>query len=259
MYKKGQSQEWKIRNVYSNKKYQTLVYKPQKAKKKKVNHANDRVIYLGMEMSRAEAERTKKFCDDAAYTAKEAVTAGTVAIGAAAIYSSGLGEVLTVAGAVIATTSTIAHGANVQEQVSGNNFLKDLVFDGDQKSYEKFQMGLALAEGAVAAVSASLVNKSKMSGAVVRGRKNNNNNPLEKIKYTNKVKKQMEFGDYHSFPQSIDAFGGSGKVSKIVGKNKVIRTRVEISGSYRGKKGIFEYIIEPDGVTCNHRLFKPKE
>ena len=163
VYKKIHSKEWKIRNVYSNKKYQTLVYKPKKVKKKKVNHANDRMIYLGMEMSRAEAERTKKFCDDAAYTAKEAVTAGTVAIGAAAIYSSGLGEVLTVAGAVIATTSTIAHGANVQEQVSGNNFLKDLVFDGDQKSYEKFQMGLALAEGAVAiaAISAQAKNNLK--------------------------------------------------------------------------------------------------
>ena len=35
-----------------------------------------------------------------------------------------------------------------------------------------------------------------------------------------------------------------------------MRTWVEIDGSYFGKDGIFQYIIEPDG-TCNHRLFVP--
>lgn len=82
-------------------------------------------------------------------------------------------------------------------------------------------------------------------------------NPLKKIKYTDKVKRQMAQGDYHSFPRSVEAFGGNGKITKFKGGDGVFRTKVEIQGSYKGKKGVFEYIIEPDGVTCNHRLFKP--
>ena len=33
-------------------------------------------------------------------------------------------------------------------------------------------------------------------------------NPLEGIQYTDKVKQQMRQGDYHAFPESVDAFGG---------------------------------------------------
>lgn len=32
---------------------------------------------------------------------------------------------------------------------------------------------------------------------------------------------------------------------------------IEIPGSFCGKEDAFEYIIEPEGVTVNHRLFKP--
>ena len=178
-------------------------------KKKKVNHANDRVIYLGMELSRAEAERTKKFCDDAAYTAKEGVAARGVVIGAATIYFSGLGAVLTVGRAVIATTSTIAHGANVQEQVSGNNFLKDLVFDGDQKSYEKFQMGLALAEGAVAIAAISAQAKSNLKTKIKAKKKGNKGvgNPVKVLgrgstgrTIPNNLKEQMAMHQVKSNP-----------------------------------------------------------
>ena len=82
-------------------------------------------------------------------------------------------------------------------------------------------------------------------------------NPLEDIVYTDKVKEQMLLGDYHSFPEAVDGFGDMGKVSTIVGGDRVSRTLVEIEGSYMGKDGVFQYIIEPDGVTCNHRLFVP--
>ncbi|PQQ65454.1 hypothetical protein B9R14_00815 [Acetivibrio saccincola] len=84
-------------------------------------------------------------------------------------------------------------------------------------------------------------------------------NPLEKIKYTDKVKTQMKQGDYHSFPESVDGFGTNGKVTQITGGDKIVRTKVEIPGTYKAKEGIFEYILEPDGVTCNHRLFKPSK
>ncbi|MDE6761316.1 MAG: RHS repeat-associated core domain-containing protein, partial [Lachnospiraceae bacterium] len=83
------------------------------------------------------------------------------------------------------------------------------------------------------------------------------NNPLKNIVYTDKVKNQMDLGDYHSFPESVDEFGGNGKITSIVGGDNVPRTLIEISGSYMGKEGVFQYIIEPDGITCNHRLFVP--
>ena len=60
-------------------------------------------------------------------------------------------------------------------------------------------------------------------------------NPLEKIEYTDKVKQQMKKGDYHSFPESVDAMGGNGKITQIQGGDGIWRTKVEIQGSYMGK------------------------
>ena len=85
----------------------------------------------------------------------------------------------------------------------------------------------------------------------------NTNNLLENINYTDKVKDQMKKGDYHSFPEIVDTFGKEAKVSKILGGDGIERNKLEIEGSYRGKSGIFEYIIEQDGKTVNHRLFVP--
>lgn len=61
-----------------------------------------------------------------------------------------------------------------------------------------------------------------------------------------------------STPQSVDGFAKHGTVSKITGKDGVVRDKLEIPGSYRGKKGVFEYIREPNG-NINHRLFVPNE
>lgn len=84
-------------------------------------------------------------------------------------------------------------------------------------------------------------------------------NPLAKIKYTDKVVGQMKQGDYHAFPRSVEAYGKYGKVTTIKGGDGKKRKKVEISGSYKKKDGVFEFIIEPDGVTVNHRLFKPNK
>lgn len=60
----------------------------------------------------------------------------------------------------------------------------------------------------------------------------------------------------HGFPNMIDDIAGTyGKVGSFIGNDGVKRTAVEISGSINGKSGIFQYIIEPDGITVNHRLF----
>ena len=80
------------------------------------------------------------------------------------------------------------------------------------------------------------------------------NNPLEGIRYSDKVQWQMQLGDYHSFPLQVDNYGSMGVVTNITGGDGIIRTQLQISGSYRGVNGNFTYIIEPDGV-CNHRIF----
>lgn len=69
----------------------------------------------------------------------------------------------------------------------------------------------------------------------------------------------MKLGDYHCFTKSVEGFGANGKVAKITGGDKLVRTKVKVPGGYQGKDGIFEYIIEPDGITCNHRQFIPTE
>lgn len=76
--------------------------------------------------------------------------------------------------------------------------------------------------------------------------------------YTDKVKQQASSGDFHSFPESVDGHAHQGTISTITGGDGVERLKLEISGSYRGREGIFEYIREPNG-TINHRLFVPKK
>ena len=69
----------------------------------------------------------------------------------------------------------------------------------------------------------------------------------------------MQHGDYHAFPDSVTAFGDMANAEQIIGGDGVIRMKYEIAGSYNGKNGVFQFIIEPDGYTCNHGLFVPSQ
>jgi len=88
-------------------------------------------------------------------------------------------------------------------------------------------------------------------------------NPLQDTRYTGKVRQQMRphqrtgVPDNHGFPLEVDNFAGQGTTRQITGRDGVVRTKVELPGSYRGKEGTFEWIVEPDG-TVNHRLFVPE-
>lgn len=84
-------------------------------------------------------------------------------------------------------------------------------------------------------------------------------NPLENIQYTDKVLNQMSkgAGEHHSFPPIVDNYGALGDKTPLIGGDGVTRTKIEIPGQYNGQTGVFQYIIEPDGVTVNHRLFVP--
>jgi hypothetical protein len=84
------------------------------------------------------------------------------------------------------------------------------------------------------------------------------NNPLNGTRYTNKVLDQMANATdrFHNFPKEIDNFAGLGKKTEIVGGDKIARTKIVLEGEYAGRKGTFEWIIEPDG-SINHRKFEP--
>ena len=81
------------------------------------------------------------------------------------------------------------------------------------------------------------------------------NNPLEDIKYSDKVMKQMRIGDNHSFPLEVDNFGALGKITKITGADGQIYTKLTIDGAYKGSEGVFEYIYNA-AKECNHRFFR---
>ena len=84
-------------------------------------------------------------------------------------------------------------------------------------------------------------------------------NPLLNIIYSPKVIKQMTQDIYRGFPKSVDGFGHYGTTKKIFGNDGIERTLIEIPGTYNGKEGIFEFIIENDGIICNHRFFRVPE
>ena len=84
-------------------------------------------------------------------------------------------------------------------------------------------------------------------------------NPLLNIIYSPKVIKQMTQDIYHGFPKSVEGFGHYGTTKKIFGNDGIERTLIEIPGTYNGKEGIFEFIIENDGIICNHRFFRVPE
>ncbi len=114
--------------------------------------------------------------------------------------------------------------------------------------------GRAFNDGTTVEGTSNLVNVA--DDVLVNGAKHLDDNPLANIKYTDKVVEQMKQGDFHGFPDIVDNYGSNGIVESLKGGDDIVRTRISIPGNYKGKSGVFEYIIEPDGVTCNHRFFK---
>ena len=80
-------------------------------------------------------------------------------------------------------------------------------------------------------------------------------NPLEDIRYTDKVKAQMSMNDNHGFPDIVDNYGSHGTITQFTGGDGQPYTKIQIPGSYHGHNGVFEYIYDSAKV-CNHRYFK---
>ena len=81
-----------------------------------------------------------------------------------------------------------------------------------------------------------------------------NDNPLDGLKYSDKVKSQMDMTDNHGFPRIVDNYGGYGRTSQITGGDGLPYIKVQIPGSYNGYDGMFEYIFDLN-MYCNHRVF----
>jgi len=79
---------------------------------------------------------------------------------------------------------------------------------------------------------------------------------FEGTKYSQKVLDQMKLGDFHGFPESVRAFQHDGYVTTIRGGDGIIRTQLNIPGSYKGHHGVFQFMKGPDGII-NHRFFQP--
>jgi hypothetical protein len=176
--------------------------------------------------------------------------AGTLAV-AAVVVATGFG-----ASDVIEGIQDLGNGVTGNSEKVAFNPIRDTVFKNQPELYYLTETVVTYGAG----YGSQMINENRtyVEATVGNGSQSGTYyNPLENIEYTEKVSEQMKQNDYHSFPESVDAFGADGKATQIVGGDGITRTKIEISGSYKGKDGTFEYIIEPDGKTVNHRLFVP--
>ncbi|MCH9633990.1 MAG: hypothetical protein S4CHLAM7_07240 [Chlamydiae bacterium] len=128
------------------------------------------------------------------------------------------------------------------------------------------EMGLVVAGGyglvRSALGSGRIIEMSMKAPKIVRKNPHISNNPLKGTKYTTKVQRQMRLNaktalpDNHSFPKIVDNYASLSKRQIILGHDNIERTHLLLKGSYKGKEGYFEWIIEAN-KQVNHRLFKP--
>jgi hypothetical protein len=79
-------------------------------------------------------------------------------------------------------------------------------------------------------------------------------NPLEGTTYTDKVLNQIETGDDHGFPLTIDQLPTMRDTSTAKGGDGVPRLHVKLQGQIGKSRGTFHWIVESD-KTVNHRFF----
>jgi hypothetical protein len=72
---------------------------------------------------------------------------------------------------------------------------------------------------------------------------------------TPKVQAQMGRPDYHGFPSLVDEAAKKTPSFAFRGNDGAIRAGVEAPGTFNGKPGTYQWIVEPNGKNVNHRLF----
>jgi hypothetical protein len=82
-------------------------------------------------------------------------------------------------------------------------------------------------------------------------------NPLENVKYSEKVDAQMSQGpgEYHSFPGEVESFASQEHVSIETGVDGNVYTHVRIPGGYGDEEGLFHFVVDQAG-EMTHRFFE---
>lgn len=157
---------------------------------------------------------------------------------------------------------------NIFDGIS-NDLLRNTLINGTTSSLTGFTIegGLALANGDNLAdilnaglhgaelgfVSGTI---SGIGNAISLKNKHIDESFFDNAKYSDKVLKDIQREDFHSFPESVTAFEIYGIKTKIVGNDGKSYQKLEIPGWYKGYNGNFEFIKDSNGVI-NHRFFKP--
>jgi len=87
---------------------------------------------------------------------------------------------------------------------------------------------------------------------------------LAGVEYTPKVRGQMRLDpktalpDNHGFPRMVDSHAKHGRAFAFAGGDGKVRGGIELPGSYNGRDGKFQWIVEQGGKKSNHRVFVPK-
>ncbi|NCB03615.1 MAG: RHS repeat-associated core domain-containing protein [Spirochaetia bacterium] len=112
----------------------------------------------------------------------------------------------------------------------------------------QIEVGVAVSYGAGKTISiAKSANTTRSASNFFKG-----------TSYSPKVLRQMKIGDYHSFSEIVRNYAGDGKVTKIIGGDGKIYSRLDIPGGYNGAKGSFSFIKDGNG-NIMHRKFEPSK
>lgn len=104
---------------------------------------------------------------------------------------------------------------------------------------------------------------SDLEGPILDGKKIGSANkndiikPIREINSDGKLEIIKEFPHLpkeHGFSEIVDNYSLFSKEFPLIGNDGVARRFFQITGSYNGKKGVFEWIIEPSG-NMSHRRF----
>jgi RHS repeat-associated protein len=162
-----------------------------------------------------------------------------------------------------------------QKALLGDMFMDMLSIDPSDAIYQSFRanttLGLEIGSfvaggyGTVKGVMAlnKLAKMPNQITKVTRLASRISSNPLQGTNYTPKVFRQMRLNrttgkpDFHAFPRIVDNYAKLGQKELITGADGISRMKISLAGSYQGKQGFFEWIIEAN-KSVNHRIFNPK-
>ena len=186
-----------------------------------------------------------------------------------------------VVNAVVDTGVRLLTGQEVSLKTIGSSFVEGCVVSAtgsaaaklvgkavgavkNTKTAAKITSATSKVKDKTAGLASKAIEKVKASRAASKVNATIKKVQTARAKTNNRVVKSVRTGSavksdkYHSFSNIVDNYAGYSKKFRIRGGDGVKRQLYQLKGSYNGKKGIFEWIIDPNplkGVT--HRRFIP--